>query len=250
MISLDDLSYLSNLKNVAVFGCNGAIGAAFVDVFKRIDSIETIACFSRSEQKIFDDKIIHRFFDYTDEQSIIDAKVGIDSSIKFDLILITTGMLHDQSIMPEKSLTEYSAEKAQHYFLMNTIGPSMIIKHFSSLLNKSAPSIIATLCARIGSISDNRLGGWYSYRSSKAAMMMMIKSASIELKRKNSNIICVGLHPGTVDSKLSQPFHKHIKQSMIISPEDSVKQLLQTISELSLDHTGYQFAYDGEQIPF
>ena len=250
MISKNDLNYLSTLKNVAIFGASGAIGSTFVDVFSSIDSIENIYAFSRSNASFSSQKVVNTTFDYLDESTLINAKDSLSSSVAFDLILITTGMLHSNNIMPEKSLSEFDSEKAQSYFLQNTIGPGLVFKHFGSLLNKQSPSIIAALCARIGSIGDNRLGGWYSYRASKAALMMMIKSASIELKRKNSNAICVGLHPGTVDSKLSQPFHKHIKQSMIITPEDSVSQLIQTLSSITLQDTGLQFAYDGEQIPF
>ena len=118
------------------------------------------------------------------------------------------------------------------------------------MLKKDSKSIVATLCARIGSIEDNKLGGWYSYRSSKAAMCMMIKSASIEIARRNPNAICVGLHPGTVESSLSEPFHKHIDPAKIMSPDKSSEMLLNTLSKLTTSQSGLQFAYDGSQIPF
>ena len=152
--------------------------------------------------------------------------------------------------MPEKSIKEFNTEHAQFYFLNNTIGPSLVMKHFWPLLNKKSPSILATLCARIGSIEDNRLGGWYSYRASKAALAMMVKSISIECARLNKQAICVALHPGTVDSALSQPFHKHIKKDTIISPEQSVTQLINTMGTLMLSNRGFNLHMMDQEFHF
>ena len=245
---LKDLSYFSSLKNVAVFGSSGSIGSAFVEDFAKLDSIQNIFTFSRTKPLSTSTNETWNYIDYSDEHTIESAKEKIDSSIAFDLIIIATGALHVNDKMPEKSISQYKTDNAQLFYLLNTIGPSLIMKHFSPMLNKLNPSIIGTLCARIGSISDNRLGGWYSYRASKAALSMMIKSISIELTRKNANSICVGLHPGTVDSKLSQPFQKHINPKSIINPHQSVEQLLTTLSKLTPQDTGYQFAYDGSKI--
>ena len=250
MISKTDLDYLNKLNHVAVFGATGAIGGQFMSVFESIDSIKSIHAFSRSRMIISNQKTVCYQIDYSDERTIIAAKESLPADIEFDCIIICTGILHASDIMPEKSMKEYSTENAQFYFLNNTIGPSLVVKHFSPLLNKNNPSIIAAMCARIGSIEDNKLGGWYSYRASKAALAMMIKSASIELTRRNKNAICVTLHPGTVDSALSQPFHKHIKKDSIISPEQSVTQLISVIASLGIDQTGNQYAYDGARIPF
>ena len=247
---LEDLEYINNLKNVAVFGASGAIGSAFISILEQGDSIVNIYAFSRKEYSPSTHLTKYVQFDIENEDSLLDAKKNIPSDIKFDLIIIATGALHLENHMPEKALSQYTTQNAQLFYLINTIGPSLIIKHFWSLLSKENNPIIATLCARIGSIEDNKLGGWYSYRSSKAAMCMMIKSASIEIARRNPNAICVGLHPGTVESPLSEPFHKHIDPAKIMTPNQSTEMLLKTLSTLKTTQSGFQFAYDGSQIPF
>ncbi len=241
---------LNTIKKVAIFGASGAIGSNFIDVFQSINSVDEIHAFSRSTGINKGHKISTYSIDYHYESSIIKAKEALPEDTLFDLIIIATGALHISDHMPEKSLSEYSSETAQLFYLTNTIGPTLVMKHFWELLPKNKPSVMASLCARIGSISDNRLGGWYSYRASKAALAMMVKSASIEIRRRNKHAICVCLHPGTVDSPLSHPFHKHIDPQKIISPEDAVSQLLNTITHLNEDDTGFQFAYDGSKIPF
>ena len=240
-------SYLSKLKNVAVIGSTGAIGSAFLHRFQSIPTIQHIYCFSRSPQNYSDSRIRHGLFNYEDEQTIEHCAATIKDPL--DLIIITTGMLHDGDVTPEKSIRSYNQQNAQLYYLINTIGPSLVMKYFWPHLNKSQLSVMAALCARIGSIEDNKLGGWHSYRASKAALCMMIKNISIEVQRRNANSICIGLHPGTVNSQLSQPFQKHIKPETIQQPEESVQQLIQTISQLTVEDSGFQFAYDGKKIP-
>ena len=159
--------YLSTIKNVALFGASGAIGSEFLKHFINCESIENCHVFSRSDEIIEHGNCKTFHFDYTDESTLLRAKESIDTDIKYDLILITTGMLHKEGIRPEKSLSEYESVKAQEYFLQNTIGPSLVFKHFADRLNRQKPSIMASLCARIGSIEDNKLGGWYSYRAAK-----------------------------------------------------------------------------------
>ena len=124
------------------------------------------------------------------------------------------------------------------------------MRYFHPFLNTEKPSVFASLCARIGSISDNRLGGWHSYRASKAALCMMMKTFSIELARTNKSAICVTIHPGTVDSPLSKPFQKYIAPESIFTPKQSVTYILNTLSELKPEDTGHQIAYDGTRIPF
>ena len=122
------------------------------------------------------------------------------------MVLVATGILHDEVFMPEKSLKDLSAEKFIHLFLVNSVLPAIIAKHFIPRLNQKKRSVFAALSARVGSISDNKMGGWYSYRASKSALNMIIKNVAIETARKNEQAIIVGLHPGTVDSNLSRPF--------------------------------------------
>ncbi|MDC0037014.1 short-chain dehydrogenase, partial [bacterium] len=125
-----------------------------------------------------------------------------------------------------------------------------IAKHCLNKLDKTKPSIFAALSARVGSIEDNKLGGWYAYRMSKTALNMFIKTASIEIKRQNPNAIVVGLHPGTVDSPLSKPFQKNIKPEKLFTPEFSANKLIQVMHSLNINDSGKIFAWDGKQIPY
>ena len=135
-------------------------------------------------------------------------------------------------------------------FSVNTIGPSVIAKNFIPLLNKEKKSFMGFLSARVGSISDNRVGGWYSYRASKSALNMIIKSLSIEVARNNPNAIIAGLHPGTVDSNLSSPFQKNVKEGKLFSPDYSISKMADVINGLTHQNSGDCFAWDGQKIEF
>ncbi|MGB1077439.1 MAG: SDR family NAD(P)-dependent oxidoreductase, partial [Bdellovibrionales bacterium] len=166
-----------------------------------------------------------------------------------DLVILATGILHQGALVrPEKSLKDIDPICFADVFLANTIGPSLVMKYFLPHMNKERKSVFAVLSARVGSISDNQLGGWYSYRSSKAALNMMVKTASIEMARSNQNLCVVGLHPGTVDTDLSRPFQKNVSEEQLFSPEQSSRHLLDVIDGLSSEQTGQLFAWDGKEI--
>ena len=150
--------------------------------------------------------------------------------------------------MPEKSLRDLSSDKFHRIFEVNTITPALIAKYFLRKLNKEKTSIFTALSARVGSISDNQLGGWYAYRASKAALNMIIKNAAIEVARENKKAIIVGLHPGTVDSDLSKPFQGHVADKNLFTPEYSAEKLLKVLEDLSPEKTGKCFAWDGKEI--
>ena len=134
-------------------------------------------------------------------------------------------------------------------FAVNAIGPALVAKHFLPLLPRHGRSVFASISARVGSIEDNRLGGWYSYRASKAALNMLLKTYSIELKRRAPSAICVGLHPGTVDTALSKPFQGGVAPGKLFSPTQSAAYLLRVIDGLTPADNGAVFAWDGSQIP-
>ena len=150
--------------------------------------------------------------------------------------------------MPEKSISQLSFENFNRTILINTILPAMIGKYFIPKLNKNSKSVFAVLSARVGSISDNRIGGWYSYRSSKAALNMIIKNFSIEVKRRNKNAIIVGLHPGTVNSNLSKPFQGNVEKNKLFEPTFSAGKLVGVIQNLSGVDSGKCIAWDGKEI--
>ncbi|MBI59932.1 hypothetical protein CL657_01785 [bacterium] len=238
---------LSQFNNVAIFGSHGAIGNAFVEHFLTLP-IQSLYTFSRHPCSILDPRLNHFILDITDEGSIHSLATSFDSALKFDLILITTGLLHNSAISPEKTIRSLSQNTLRTYFDVNTIAPMLIAKSFIPFLSQSTPSIMAMLSARVGSITDNSLGGWYGYRASKAALNMMIKTVSIELRYTNKQAIVVGLHPGTVASNLSEPFTKNYSKNPIFTPNESVSHLTKVLSELSVDSSGNCFAWDGSQI--
>ena len=228
-----------HLKNIAIFGSSGGIGQAFVNILSQEHPDAHVYGFSRKGPY---------HIDYSREDSIAQAAQTASSTGPLDLVIVTNGVLHTPDILPEKSLKDISREKFQHLFDANTIVPALIAKHFLPHLNRETPSIFAALSARVGSISDNELGGWYAYRASKAALNMVIKNASIEIERRHKNSIIVGLHPGTVDTHLSKPFQKNVSLEHLFTPHDCAKNLLQVLSSLTPAHSGKCFAWDGNQI--
>ena len=164
------------------------------------------------------------------------------------LLFDATGILHneDQNQMPEKTYKNIDLTFMKKNFEINVMGPALIMKHFLPLLDTDQKSIFATLSAKVGSISDNRYGGWYSYRASKAALNQMIKTASIELKMKNKNAVCVAIHPGTVTSKLSKPFQKD--NLKIQSNKESAKNIVQVMTNLKINDSGLFFDWSGDII--
>jgi len=227
------------LENIAIFGASGAIGSAFTKLLSEKHPNASIFAFSRNGEY---------GIDYSSEDSIAEAAELATKEKPLDLVIVAGGMLHDGELMPEKSLRDLSAEKFHRIFEVNTITPALIAKHFLPKLNKEQSSIFAALSARVGSISDNRLGGWYAYRASKAALNMIIKNAAIEFGRRNKQAIIVGLHPGTVDSDLSKPFQGNVADGKLFTPEYSAEKLLQVLENLSTEQTGKCFAWDGKQI--
>ena len=236
-------------KNVAVIGSSGAIGNAISKILQNNESIETVYNFSRSTSIKSSKKEKNFFIDIENEDSIKRSVKNIPENIKFDLVFVATGILHDnEDIYPEKSIRDISEVKLKKVLMVNTIGPTLVGKYFIPFLDKNKKNVFAFLSARVGSISDNKIGGWYSYRASKTALNQIIKNFSIEVKRSNPNSIFVGLQPGTVKSNLSKPFEKNVNSSNLFSPEYSAEKLLKVINNLTLEDTGKFFAWNGEEI--
>ena len=235
------------MKNIVVIGSSGAIGKAFVESYIKDTDVENIFSFSRSDLPIKDSKLHSFFIDIEDEQSIANAASKIDKS-SIDEIIVASGILHNEDFGPEKSIRDLNADNLIKVLKVNTVGPAIIGKYFIPLLNKKDKSILAFLSARVGSISDNKTGGWYAYRSSKTALNQIIKNFSIELRRTNPNAIIFGLQPGTVDSNLSEPFKRNVKEGNLFTPDYSVSMLKKIINEASPRNSGSLIAWDGEEI--
>ena len=167
-----------------------------------------------------------------------------------DLAIVATGLLHDEAtgIRPEKTWRAIDADAMRRNFEINTIGPALIAKHVLALLPRDRRAVFAVLSARVGSISDNRLGGWYSYRASKAALNQVIRCLAIELAPKRPHAICVGLHPGTVATALSKPFQTSVEEGRLFTTDQSAGYLINVIAALTPAHSGRLFDWAGQEI--
>ena len=236
-------------KTIAIIGSSGAIGNSICEVLLNEYPVKKLYKFSRKIQSKDTDKIKNIVIDIEDENSIKESLKDIPKDVKFDLIFVATGLLHDENeIFPEKSIKDINTDMFQKVILVNAIGPALIGKYFIPLMKKDIKSVFAFLSAKVGSISDNKIGGWYSYRASKAALNQIIKNFSIEIRRNNNNAIFVGLQPGTVKSFLSKPFQKNVNSQTLFTPNYSAKKLLKLIDSLDHEDSGKLFSWNGEEI--
>lgn len=196
---------------------------------------------------------VHVFpLDVEDEASVRDAaRLVTDQIARLDLLINCAGLLHDASgIVPERRLDQLDPASLQRSFAVNATGPAVVIKHFRRLLQKSDHAVVGNISARVGSITDNRLGGWYAYRASKAAQNMLTRSMAIELGRGNRPVTLVSLHPGTVDTDLSRPFQRNVPDGKLFTTERAVGQLLGILDRVTPKDNGRFFAWDGSEIPW
>jgi NAD(P)-dependent dehydrogenase (short-subunit alcohol dehydrogenase family) len=171
---------------------------------------------------------------------------------RLHLVVNAAGMLHDAAtgMAPEKRLADVRADTLAASFAVNAYGPLLVAKHFERLLAHREQAVFASISARVGSIGDNRLGGWYAYRGAKAAQNMFTKTLSVEWARSRRNVICVALHPGTTDTDLSRPFQANVPPEKLFSVERTVRQLLEVVGRLTPADTGRFLAWDGREIPW
>jgi NAD(P)-dependent dehydrogenase (short-subunit alcohol dehydrogenase family) len=234
--------------NACVIGASGGIGGAFVQRLSADPSVATV--YAGARQPLNGDAKCRPFvLDFTDEDMIATAAQTIGDAGPLHLIIVATGLLHDgDALQPEKSYRMQSADAYARAFAVNAIGPAMVAKHFLPLLSRKERSVFGVLSARVGSISDNRTGGWHAYRASKSALNMIVRNLSIELARSHPEAIAVALHPGTVDTGLSAPFQRNVAEGKLFTPDYSAEQLLSVIDNLTPSDSGNLFAWDGERI--
>ena len=237
---MDSLTSFKPGSNAVVIGSSGGIGRSFVSALEADPSFAQVSTFSRSNPD--------RGIDLADEASIERAANSVGDEL--DLVIVATGILHDQQMQPEKAMRELDGSAMATVLAANTIGPALVAKHFLPRLRRDSKTVFAALSARVGSISDNRLGGWTSYRASKAALNMVIRTLSIEQARRRPESVVVGLHPGTVDTKLSAPFQRNVPQGKLFTPEIAATHLLRVIDGLQSRDSGGFFAWDGQAIDF
>jgi NAD(P)-dependent dehydrogenase (short-subunit alcohol dehydrogenase family) len=220
-----------------VVGAGGAIGSAFVQALQADSRCGQVLGLGRASSPAID---------FEQESSIAAAAAELAPQGPFQLIVNAAGLLHNPEFMPEKQLSQLNYAQMLRTFTINTLGPALLLRHFSPLLDRQR-GVMAMLSAKVGSIEDNRLGGWYSYRASKAALNMLIKTAAIELRRSQPQAVLVALHPGTVSSALSAPF----RGAEIGRPPDvAANEMLAVLDGLTPTDTGQFISYSGERLPW
>jgi NAD(P)-dependent dehydrogenase (short-subunit alcohol dehydrogenase family) len=246
--------------NALIFGASGGIGFAFVQQLLNCPNIKQIFATYRQQStavsllKIaeeYPDKLTCFSIDITDENQIINTLKTIkDNADKLHIVINCVGILHEENLFPSKSLKQVNQEYLLRYFQVNSISAVILAKHLLPLLKHKERSVFASISAKIGSIGDNYLGGWYGYRASKAALNMLIKNVSIEYSRVSPNTIVVTLHPGTTDTNLSLPFQKNVPPEKLFPTDKTAEKLLSVIHYLTLEDTGQFFSYDGSRLPW
>ena len=220
-----------------IIGASGGIGAAFSSLLQAHPQCGHVESLHRNSEPPID-------FDH--EESIALAAAQLGRQGKFHLVINAVGVLHSATFMPEKKLLDLNYAQLMDTFRVNTFGPALALRHFTPLLDP-ARSVFVVISAKVGSIGDNRLGGWYSYRASKAALNMLIKTASIEVKRTQANAVLVALHPGTVQSRLSEPFRGVASARPAL---DAARDMLTVLEQLSPADSGKFLSYNGETLPW
>ena len=223
-----------------VVGASGAIGGAIAGQLAEARRYEKVIVFARSGTPAID---------LTEETSVAEAaQLTAAAGLRVGLVFDATGFLHGEGFEPEKTFKRLDPDHMIHAYRVNAIGPALLMKHFLPLLPRDGRSVFATISAKVGSIGDNALGGWHSYRASKAALNQLVRTAAIELKRTHPQAICVALHPGTVDSGLSAPFGKTGLD--VRSPDVAAGDLLAVVDKLVPAQSGGFLDYHGERLPW
>ena len=237
--------------SIAVFGASGGIGQALcIEGARRGARISAGSRSGYNPAPNADEGQMRRFcFDLTDEATIAQAAETMADDPP-DMIIVASGVLTlADGTGPERSYRKLDAEAMAEVLMLNAIGPAMIAKHMLPLLPRSERGVFAALSARVGSIGDNRLGGWHSYRASKAALNMLLRNFAVELGRTHKQAVVVGLHPGTVDSDLSKPFQSNLPEGQLTGPADAARNLMDVLQGLGPDDSGGVFDWKGDRVP-
>ncbi|KPF65460.1 SDR family NAD(P)-dependent oxidoreductase [Porphyrobacter sp. AAP60] len=234
-------------RKAAVFGASGGIGRALCEALAE-GGCETIYAGSRSGEGPEGGAIRPFAFDLASEASIA-AAADVMRSDPPEWIICATGVLTlPDGTGPERTYKRLDPAVMAQVFALNTIGPAMVAKHMLALMPRGEPSLFAALSARVGSISDNRLGGWHSYRASKSALNMLLKNFALEMARTHPESVIVGLHPGTVDSALSAPFQTGLPDGQLTPPRQAAKNLLAVLAGLGPEQSGRVFDFRGAEV--
>lgn len=248
------LSSFDTPVTAVLIGASGGIGQAMLAQLLDDPKVSRVYAFARQipdslKQQAATDpgRFSVHAIDLSQEASIMACAERI-KEVTPNLVLVTTGLLHSGEQMPEKSWRSLDSDYFHQQMQINALAPALLAKHLIPLMPKNQRAVFAALSARVGSIGDNRLGGWYSYRASKAALNMLLRCTAIEAKRGWPRLVVAGLHPGTVDTSLSQPFQARVPADKLFTPAFAARSLLQVIDGLGPEDSGNVFAWDGQLI--
>ena len=256
------MSVLTEITNVKVLivGANRGIGFGFVQKLILDEKIAKIYATYRQPESAselialsqrYPQKLVCLQVDITEETQIATAVEYIRTQVnQLHLVINCVGILHEGELKPEKSLKHVNAANLLRYFQVNSIANVLLAKHLLPLLRHGDRSIFASISAKVGSIGDNRLGGWYGYRASKAALNMFARTVAIEYARVSPQTIVVNLHPGTTNTNLSRPFQKNVPPQKLFSVERCVNQLLAVLNSCTTNDSGKFFSWDGTILPW
>lgn len=238
---------MSGEGTAVVVGAGGGIGGAVLRRVVASGRYERVLALTRSGSARGGEPVA---FDLEDEASIAAAAARAEEGPPVGLVFVATGLLHASGVQPERGLKAVDPGALARLFAVNAIGPALIAKHFTPLMPRRGRSVFAALSARVGSLGDNRLGGWHGYRASKAALNMLVRNVAIELARTHPEAVCALLHPGTVDTGLSAPFQRGVTEGGLFTPEFAAERLLAVLDGLSPEQTGGCWAWDGSPVPW
>lgn len=229
---------MTHFSNAIVIGAGGGIGGALADALDaRGGRVTRLG--RRSDPPV----------DFEAPDTLARAAEALAPEGPFDIVIVASGILHGPDFGPEKSWRALDAGNLERVLRINSVGPALVARHFVPLLPRKERFHLAFLSARVGSISDNRLGGWYAYRMSKAALNQIVRTLSIELARTHEKGTVVALHPGTVDTGLSEPFQGNVPEEKLFTPQQSAAHLLSVLDALGPEDSGGHFDWAGEPVP-
>ena len=239
-------------KNILVIGANGGIAKSLIEQLCADANNQVFTVSRNASTQAFANQT-HTSLDSSDDPQVQAFVKDLHAKgIALSTVICTTGVLHtsgDKTLKPEKRLEDMQSEKFAEYFRVNTVVPAIWLKYLVKIMQKER-AVVIFFSARVGSISENGLGGWYGYRASKAALNMVVKTASIEYKRRSPNTILGCYHPGTVDTDLSKPFQSNVKPGKLFTPAFSAEQLLKHIEGFEAEKSPYYFDWEGKAIAY
>lgn len=234
--------------NILVIGGSGGIGSAMLQyLISHYPNVKIFATYRSTKPDKYRADVSWHHLDVENEASIQQLAAHFE---QLDWIINCVGLLHSQVSKPEKNLSSLSPEFFVQSMSVNCLATLLIAKHFQKIIRKSDRPCLATVSAKVGSITDNQLGGWYSYRASKAALNMALKSIAIEWGRLMPKSVVVALHPGTTNTQLSRPFQANVPEGKLFSPHYTAEQLIEILLSLKPSDSGSFIAYDGERLPW